>query len=160
MENTAPAYGNESEAMVAIMSGMKFLAGSDAAELPATVKAGLLKDLERADALEMVARAHLVWSFDKNSDFESWGQRSMSAWLVNEAGVTKGEAGSYRKWTRIVLEHPALAALMADGIITKSWLGKITAVTGKIREDRRGEAEQVIAELARQGELGPSVLSQ
>ncbi len=155
MENTAPAYGNESEAMVAIMSGMKFLAGSDAAELPATVKAGLLKDLERADALEMVARAHLVWSFDKNSDFESWGQRSMSAWLVNEAGVTKGEAGSYRKWTRIVLEHPALAALMADGIITKSWLGKITAVTGKIREDRRGEAEQVIAELARQGELGP-----
>ena len=97
MGNTAPAYGNEGEAMVAIMSGMEFLAGSDAAELPAPVKAGLLKDLERADALEMVARAHLVWSFDKNGDYESWGQRSLSAWLVNEAGVTKGEAGSYRK---------------------------------------------------------------
>ena len=154
MGNTA-LFGNESEAMGAIMSGMSFLAGSDAAQLPASVKAGLLKDLERADALETVARAHLVWSFDKNSDFESYGQRSMSAWLVNEAGLTKGEAGSCRKWTRTVLEHPAIAALMADGLITRSWLAKITVVTGKIREDRRAEAEKVIAELARDGQLGP-----
>ena len=78
----------------------------------------------------------------------------MSAWLVNEAGLTKGEAGSYRKWTRVVLEHPAIAGLMADGLITRSWLAKITLVTGKIREDRRGEAEKVIAGLAREGQLG------
>ena len=154
MGNTA-LFGNESEAMGAIMSGMSFLAGSDAAQLPAPVKAGLLKDLERADALETVARAHLVWSFDKNSDFESYGQRSMSAWLVNEAGLTKGEAGSCRKWTRTVLEHPAIAGLMADGLITRSWLAKITVVTGKIREDRRAEAEKLIAQTARDAQLGP-----
>ena len=79
----------------------------------------------------------------------------MSAWLVNEAGLTKSEAGSCRKWTRIVLEHPAIAGLMADGLITRSWLAKITLVTGKIREDRRPEAEKVIAGLAREGQLGP-----
>ena len=155
MDNTAPLFGNMGEAVGAITSGMEYLAGSDCSLIPAAVKADTLKGLERADALETVARAHLVWSFDKNSDFESWGQRSMSAWLVNEAGVTKGEAGGYRKWTRTVLEHPALAALMADGIITRSWLAKITVVTRKIREDRRAEAEKVIAELARDGQLGP-----
>ena len=155
METDAPLYGNAGEAIGVITSGMEYLAALDCSDLPAQVKAVTLKGLERADALGTVARARLVWSFDKNSDFESWGQRSMSAWLVNEAGLTKGEAGSYRKWTRIVLEHPAIAGLMADGLITRSWLAKITLVTGKIREDRRGEAEKVIAGLAREGELGP-----
>ena len=154
-EETAPRYGNAGEAIGVITSGMEFLAGLDCSGLPAAVKADTLKGLERADALETVARAHLVWSFDKNADYESWGQRSMRAWLVNEAGLTKGEAGACRKWTRTVLEHPAVAALMADGLITKSWLAKITAVTGKIREDRRAEAEQLIAQTARDARLGP-----
>ena len=74
METSAPR--NEGEALEAIMSGMHYLAYSDTSALPAQVKASTLKGLERADALETVARAHLVWSFDKNSDFESWGQRS------------------------------------------------------------------------------------
>ena len=155
MENTAPLFGNAGEAIGVITSGMEFLAGLDCSELPAAVKADSLKGLERADALEVIARAHLMWSLDKNADYESWGQRSMSAWLVNEAAVTKGEAGSYRKWTRTVLEHPAMAGLMADGLLTKSWLAKLTLVTRKIREDRRGEAEKLIAELAREGQLGP-----
>ncbi len=139
MGTGAPLYGNAGEAVGVITSGMEYLAALDCSDLPAQVKAGTLKGLEHADALGTVARARLVWSFDKNSDFESWGQRSMSAWLVNEAGLTKGEAGSYRKWTRIVLEHPAIAGLMADGLITRSWLAKITLVTGKIREDRRAK---------------------
>ena len=155
METDTPLFGNMGEAVGAITSGMQYLADSDCSLIPASVKADTLKELERADALETIARAHLVWSFDKNADFESYGQRSMSAWLVNEAGLTKGEAGSYRRWTRTVLEHPAIAGLMADGLITRSWLAKITLVTGKIREDRRAEAEKVIAELAREGQLGP-----
>jgi Domain of unknown function (DUF222) len=155
MEAGAPLFGDAGEAVGVITSGMEFLAGLDCAGLPAEVKAGALKGLERAGALETIARAHLMWSLDKNADYESWGQRSMPAWLVNEAGVTKGEAKAYRTWTRTVLEHPAIAALMADGLITRSWLAKITQVTGKIREDRRGEAEQVIAGLARDGQLGP-----
>ena len=158
METDAPPFGNMGEAAGAITSGMRYLAGSDCSLIPAQVKAGTLKELERADALETIARAHLVWSLDKDADYESWGQRSMPAWLVNEAGVTKGEAGAYRKWTRTVLEHPAIAALMADGLITRSWLAKITLVTGKIREDRRGgggEADRPDRPRRRTGTTGP-----
>jgi Domain of unknown function (DUF222) len=154
MEDTAPRYGDAGEAIAVITSGMEFLAGLDCSELPAAVRADTLTGLERADALETIARAHLAWSFDLNHDHDSWGQRNMTAWLVNEAGVTRGEAKAYRTWTRRVLEHPAIAGLMADGIITKSWLAKITQVTGKIREDRRAEAEKLIARLAREGQLG------
>jgi hypothetical protein len=154
VETEVPLFGDMGEAIGVIMSGMRFLAGVDCSLVPAQVKADALKGLERADALGTVARAHLIWSLDKNADFEAWGQRSMPAWLVNEAGVTKAEAGAQRKWTRMVLEHPAVAGLMADGLITRSWLAKITLVTGKIREDRRGEAEKLIARLAREGQLG------
>jgi Domain of unknown function (DUF222) len=54
-----------------------------------------------------------------------------------------------------VLEHPAMAGLMADGLISRSWLAKITQVTGKIREDRRAEAERLVARAARDAALGP-----
>jgi hypothetical protein len=155
VESTAPLFGNAGEAVVVIESGMQYLADLDCSELPAAVKADTLKRLERADALETIARARLAWAFDVDCDYESYGQRSMSAWLVNEAGLTKAEAGSYRKWTRTVLEHPAIAGLMADGLITRSWLAKLTLVTRKIREDRRHEAEKLIARLAREGQLGP-----
>jgi Domain of unknown function (DUF222) len=153
--SAAPGFGNENEAMGAVMSGMGYLAGSDPAALPAAVKAGLLKDLERAGGLGTIARARLIRSFDASCDYEGFGQVSMSAFLVNETGITKGEAAGYRTWTRTVLEHPAVAGLLADGLLTRSWLGKITLITGKIREDRRSEAEALIAQLARDGQLGP-----
>jgi hypothetical protein len=155
METAVPGFGSMGEAVGAVASGMRFLAGSDCTGVPAQVRAETLKGLEYADGLEAIARANLIRSFDVNCDYEGFGQVSMSAFLVNETGITKGEAAGYRTWTRTVLEHPAVAGLLADGLLTRSWLGKITLITGKIREDRRGEAEALIAQLARDGQLGP-----
>jgi hypothetical protein len=60
MEEAPYRFASAGGALEAIRSGMRFLAELDAASLPAPVVADVLRTLEKADAVEAVARGRLL----------------------------------------------------------------------------------------------------
>ena len=139
------------QAVRAVMSGLRFLAGSDATALTAAERSGCLLGLEHAEGVLVLARAGLLAAFDAADDFELDGQRSAGAWLVNKGRVTKAEAAGQRAWVKRRREHPVLAAAMVTGDLSRSWAVKVMSVTGKIPAPHRVPADRIIVAAAKAG---------
>jgi hypothetical protein len=133
------------------MSAMQNLADADAAELTAAERAEILRMLEQLDAVETVARSRVLNVFDANDDFELDGHRSVSAWLVNETGITKAEAGGHREWAKTVAGFPVIAQAMVDRVLRKSPVRKVCSLLAKIPAEHRAGAEQIIVQAAGAG---------
>jgi hypothetical protein len=98
-----------------------------------------------------VARAGLLGAFDAAGDYELDGHGSGGAWLRHRTRITKDEAARHRAWVKTKAEHPLIVAAMRDGILSKSWAKRVMAVTGKIPEPFRQEADKIIATAAATG---------
>ena len=84
------------EALAMLESGLGFLAGLDKAGIPCEALGELLRVLERADAVESAVRGEAMAAFDAQDGSVADGQRTMRAWMVNTARVTKGQAAEHR----------------------------------------------------------------
>ena len=157
MGNTTTAaagYASTGQAVRAVMSGMKFLAGSDHVALTAAERAECLTGLEQAEAVLTAARAGLVGAADRLGDFGIEGHRAVTGWLVNATKITRAEAASHKKWARRQAGHPHLVAAMRDGELSRSWALKVMSLTGQIPDqDMRDSAELILVEAARAGAL-------
>jgi hypothetical protein len=131
---------------------LRFLAGEDAAGLPARAVADQLRALERTDAVESALRGRLLEVFDAQDGHLADGQRSTRAWLVHSLRVTRGQAAEYLAVQALARSHRVLHAALAEGwVITKSEALQLARWTRAIPEEYRAEAEEILVAAARAG---------
>ncbi len=129
-----------------------FLAGQDAASLPAGAAADQLRALERTDAIEAALRGRLLAAFDARDGHLADGQRTTRGWLVHSLRVTKGQAGEYQAVQALAGGHPVLHAALAEGwVLTTSEALQLARWTKAIPDRYRSEAEDVLVAAARAG---------
>src|ERR1700726_4834890 len=154
---TVPATAAEALRMLEAALGMqqcvlRFLAGEDAAGLPAQAVADQLRALERTDAVGSALRGRLLEVFDAQDGHLADGQRSTRTWLVHSLRVTRGQAGEYRAVQALARGHRVLHAALAEGwVLTTSEALQLARWTRAIPEAYRAEAEEILVAAARAG---------
>ena len=133
-------------------SAARFLAKTDAAELPAELLAEGLRALERTDAAGAATRGRFLQVFDAQHGPVADGQRAVRAWLVHSLRVTKGQAAEHQAAERLARNHPVLLAGLAEGwVVTKSVALQLARWTRAIPDEYRDEAEEILITAARAG---------
>jgi Domain of unknown function (DUF222) len=154
---TVPATSAEALAMLESAVGMQecalvFLAGEDAAGLPARAAADQLRALERTDAIGAALRGRLLTVFDAQDGHLADGQRTTRAWLINSLQVTRGQAAEHLAVQALARSHRVLHAALAEGwVITKSEALQLAKWTRPIPAECRAEAEDILVAAARAG---------
>jgi hypothetical protein len=154
---TVPATAAQALGMLESAVGMqecalRFLAGEDAASLPAGAAADQLRALERNDAVEAALRGRLLVVFDAQDGHLADGQRSTRTWLVHSLRVTRGQAAEYRAVQALAGSHRVLHAALAEGwVLTKSEALQLARWTRAIPGQYRAEAEDILVAAARAG---------
>src|SRR5580700_7159876 len=154
---TVPATAAQALGMLESAVGMqecalRFLAGEDAASLPAQAVADQLRVLERADAVQAAVRGRLLVVFDAQDGHLADGQRSTRTWLVHSLRVTRGQAAEYQAVQALASGHRVLHAALAEGwVLTTSEALQLARWTRAIPEQYRAEAEDILVAAARAG---------
>jgi hypothetical protein len=146
---TVPANGGEALAKLNTLVG--YLADLDAAQLPAEVLGQYIRELVQADAVGAVALARMLAAYDAKDGHLADGQRSLGAWLVHVARVTRGQAAQFKAMRALPRDHePLLAGLRAKALTTSQAL-QLAKWTRAIPAEFRGQAEQILVAAARAG---------
>ena len=128
-----------------------YLTATDAASLPAAVQAEALRALGRAEARHTAAQARVLAAFAGQGGFEHDGHGTARTWLRWQTRVTTGAAASAVAWARRLAAHPAIGQALATGELSRSWAREICGWTDRLPEDRREDADQILAGAARGG---------
>jgi hypothetical protein len=144
-----PASAAEALEMWQVSAG--YLADLDAASLPAAALAACIAGMEQADAVGTVARARLLAAFDAQDGHLADGQRSLGAWLVHMARVTRGQAAEYKAMRALPRDHEPLLAGLRAKALTKSEALQLARWTRQIPAEFRGQAEEILVAAARAG---------
>jgi len=139
------------DALAMLDRALAALTATDAALLPADVQARALRALERAEARHTAARARMLAAFNAQDGHEDDGHGSARAWLRWQTRVTKTAAVAAVAWSRRLDAHPVIAQALADGEISASWARAICGCSERLPEDRRDDADQILAGAALQG---------
>jgi len=145
----APATSGEAVAMM--LAGLTWLAHADPASDPVAVHAGCLRDLERAAAVHLAARAKVLAAFTAQRGFEDDGQGSARTWLTWQTRVTAGAARGTVAWGRRLANHPAVAQALAEGSVSVSWARELIDRTDTLPADARGDADVILLAAAGRG---------
>lgn len=130
---------------------LSYLTATDAASLPAAVQAEALRALGRAGAKQTAARARVLGVFAAQGGFEDDGHGTARTWLRWQTQVTTGAAAAAVGWARRLAAHPVIAAALAAGELSPSWARHLCEWTGRLLEDQRGDADEILAGAARGG---------
>jgi len=134
-----------------LQSAMGFLAAADAAQLAAETQARALQVLEQADAMGTAARAAILGAFTAAQGHMSDGDYSARAWLVYRTKVTKGAAAGHVGWSRRVIAHPQVAAVLAAGQVSASFARSVCGWTDQLPGDCRAAADAILLAAAAAG---------
>ena len=139
------------EALGMLDRSLAYLAAADAASLPTAVQVEALRALERAEARHTAARSRVLGAFAVQGGFEEDGHGTARTWLKWQCRVTHGAAVSAVGWARRLTAHPVIADALAAGELSPSWAKQICEWTGRLPEDRQGDAEEILVGAARGG---------
>ncbi len=139
------------EALGMLDRSLAYLAAADAASLPTAVQVEALRALERAEARHTAARSRVLGAFAVQGGFEEDGHGTARTWLKWQCRVTHGAAVSAVGWARRLAAHPVIADALAAGELSPSWAKQICEWTGRLPEDRQGDAEEILVGAARGG---------
>ncbi|HEV3068013.1 MAG TPA: DUF222 domain-containing protein, partial [Streptosporangiaceae bacterium] len=139
------------EALSMLDRALACLATADAASLPVAVQAEALRALERAEARHTAARSRVLAAFAGQGGCEDDGHGTARSWLKWQTRVTTGAAAGAVGWARRLAGHPVIAAALAAGELSRSWAREICGWTDRLPEDRRGDADAILAGAARGG---------
>jgi hypothetical protein len=135
MGQAAAEFGSVDEALGAARSAWMYLAAADASQLPATVTAEVLRELEKLDAAEAAVRGRLLWHFDLQRGFEGEGYGGVRNFVRYGTIVTKGQADAHVGLMKARDVHRPFERAMLDGHLTVSVARRVGKLTGKIDDD-------------------------
>ena len=131
-----------------VRAGLDYLAAADATAMAAPEQARCLRGLEQANSVATAARTSILGAFAAGQGPAADADYSPRAWLIHKTGVTKGAAVAYTAWIRRAEAHPLVAGRLAAGEIPESVARTLCLWTDKLGEDRREEAEEILADAA------------
>ncbi len=153
---TVPASAREALDMV--RAGLGYLAAADAAQLAAATQAECLRELEQTDAIATAARASMLAGFTAGQGCADDAEYSAVSWLMHRTGITRGAAVGHTAWARRTGTHPRVLAALATAQVSESVGRLICLWTGKLPEQHRDDADEVLLAAAASG-LGPEELA-
>src|ERR1022692_859105 len=133
-----------SEALEVLEGALDYLTGTDTAALAAAEQASCLRAPERAASKHAAARTAILAAFTAQAGFQDDGQHSARAWLIWQTGVTVGAAAGAVGWIKRLAGHPIVGRALTAGDVSASWAVQICAWTGRLPEDRRDDADQIL----------------
>jgi Domain of unknown function (DUF222) len=140
-----------SEALAMLDHALGALASADVASWPTSAQAEALRALERAEARHTAARAQILAAFSARDGYEDDGHGSARVWLKWQTRVTKAAAVTAVGWARRLAAHPVIARALADGQLSVSWARAVCSWSDRLPEDKRGDADQILAAAAAGG---------
>jgi hypothetical protein len=139
------------EALAKLQTLVGYLADLDAAALPAEALGQYIRDLVQADAVAAAALARLLAAYDAKDGHLADGQRSLGAWLVHMARVTRGQAAEFRAIRALPRDHEPLLAGLRTTALTTSQALQLAKWTREIPAEFRAQAEEILVAAARAG---------
>src|SRR6516164_10759932 len=112
-------------ALTMLDRALDHLAAVDAASLPTSAQAEVLRALERAGAKHTATRGRVLAAFAAQAGYEDDGHRSARTWLKWQTRVTAGAAARAVGWLRRLAVHPVIGDAMAAGDLSESWAREI-----------------------------------
>jgi hypothetical protein len=140
---TEPASG--AEALERLEALVGYLADLDAASLPAEALAQLLLGMEQANAVWAVAWARSLAAFDAKQGPQGDGQKTLRAWLVHMARVTRAQAAQYLAIQALHGHHEPLLVGLRTKAVTTSEALQLARWTQAIPAEFRVQAEEIPA---------------
>ena len=119
--------------------------------MPTETQAHCLQMLEQAHSTYTAARTAILGAFTSAQGYCADADYSPRAWLVNRNRITRGAAVGYTAWVRRAAAHPEVAAALAAGQMSESYARTICAWTGKLPEDSREDADEILLTAAGTG---------
>ncbi len=147
----AASFASVDEAMDTARAALGYLAGADAASLPAVTQARLLREFERAQSQHTAGRARVLTAFTAQGGYADDGHGGSHPWLAWQTRVTAQAASGSIGWMRRLGAHPRIAAALASGAITESYARKICGWTDTLPYAYRDSADEFLAEKAAEG---------
>ena len=146
-----PSFPSAADAMATVRAGLRFLAATDATQMPVQAQAECLRMLEQADAISTAARTSILSAFAGGQGYSADADYSPRAWLINRTRITKGAAVAHTAWVRRAAAHPQIAQALADGDISESVARTICKWTDRLPEDCRAAADEILIAAAKAG---------
>ena len=119
--------------------------------MPAEALGQYIRELVQADAVIAAALAQMLAAYDAKDGHLADGQRSLGAWLVHMARVTRGHAAEYKAMRALPRDHEPLLAGLRSKAVTKSMALQLAKWTREIPAEFRGQAEEILVAAARAG---------
>ena len=148
---TATAPSSAREALDMVRAGLGYLAAADATQLPAATQAECLQELERDAAVLTAARAFVLAGFTAGQGYADDAEYSAVSWLMHRTGITRGAAVGHGAWAKRTGTHPRVVAALAAGQVSESVGRLICLWTGKLPEQHRDDADEVLLAAAASG---------
>ena len=148
---TAPVFASAGEALDMVRAALGYLAAANATQLGAADQARGLKAFEQADAIATAARASFLAAFTAGQGYAGDATCSAVSWLIHQTHVTRGAAVGHAAWARRARTHPRVLAALAAGQVSESVGRLICLWTGKLPEQYRGDADEVLLAAAAAG---------
>ena len=148
---TVPVFASATEAMQMVRAGLDYLAAADATAMAAEEQARCLRALEQVNSVATAARTSILGAYTAGQGYTADADYSPRAWLIYKTGVTRGVAVAYTAWVRRSEAHPRIAAALAAGEISESVARTLCLWTDKLPEDRREDADKILADGAVSG---------
>ena len=148
---TAPAFSSASEALDMVRSGLRFLAGADAAELTSEEQAEVLRGLEWAHSAATAARTSMLGAFTAGKGYAADADYSARAWLMHQTGITRGASVFHTAWVKRAARHPVISAALAAEEMSESYARTLCTWTDKLPAGQREEADEILAREAAAG---------
>ena len=128
-----------------------YLAGLDAASMPAAALGQCIRDLVQADAVLTAALAPMLAAYDAKDGHLADGQRSLGTWLVHMVRVTRGQAAEYMAMRALPRGHRPLLAGLRTKAVTTSVALQLAKWTQAIPAEFRAQAEEILVAASRAG---------
>ena len=148
---TAPVFASASQALEVARAALGYLAAADATQLTVAEQAGCLLGLEKLNSAAVAARTSVLGAFTAGQGYADDGDYSPRSWLMHRTGITCGAAVSRTAWMKRAAVHPAVHAALAAEQISESYALVICGWTGKLPEDARPAADDILLGAAGSG---------
>lgn len=147
--------GSYAEALSTLASCLDYLGLlAEDGELADPVLGEVLLGLEAAGAKQAAVRSSVLSRFDAGDCHDADAYQTSASWLRDRAAMTRPAAQRQVKQARVLRARPRLAAAMADGRLSESYLDKIVARTKKVPVDMLDATdEMILSVLAAGGDL-------
>ena len=109
-----PMFGSVAEALRMANATMDYLNGPGAEELDSAACGSVLRSLAGVQAKFTAAHAAVLARFDAADAHDSDGYGNSAAWLMAMTDMTKLDARAEVRQMRLLRDHPAMAAALAD----------------------------------------------